>query len=114
MVNCEFCNTNDYVRYVNFGVSIIGADVCPSCEKITRTREFKIEVATLLNGKEGDLDKFFRRGIDIKDPKCRMCGIWLEKDTWYDSHKKAQKFICKGCYGEQLATAKNAARCIVK
>lgn len=100
MVKCEFCNTEDNVRYITFGVSILGADTRPSCEKITRSREFKIELATLLNGKEGDLDKFFtrRREINVKDPKCRKCGIWLDKDTWYDDFKKDKRYICKGCW----------------
>lgn len=36
MATCEFCETENNVRYVNFNISILGADVCSSCEKVTR------------------------------------------------------------------------------
>lgn len=63
MARCEFCETENNVRYVNFGVSILGADVCQSCETVTRTREFKVAIITLLNGKgkKIDIDSLFHK-----------------------------------------------------
>ncbi len=56
MVKCEFCETENNVRYINFNISILGADMCPSCEAITRTKEFRTGIITLLNGKDKEID----------------------------------------------------------
>jgi hypothetical protein len=63
MATCEFCNTTNDVRYINFNISILGADVCTSCERVTRTKEFRTGIITLLNGKgkKVDIDSLFHK-----------------------------------------------------
>ncbi len=106
---CELCNAEKTATYVQLGVGVLGAALCPGCQEIAKTQAFKIELAHMLATGQGDLDKFVKRGRHIA--VCQMCGDDLKTATWAESDRATNRKICIVCRKKQnkLAYHKKAS-----
>lgn len=98
---CETCGKEKSATYTRFGVGVLGAALCPKCQKIAKNPAFKTEISHILSTGNGDIDKFFKSN-QVIIPICNSCGEDLRRSNWAPSDQARNRHVCMDCKNKKM------------